>query len=265
MIMDLQLRNKSVFISGATSGIGFAMAEGFLKEGAEVIINGRFKKNLEEALKKLKKIPSAQVSGVVADFRDPLAIESIQKSVGHIDILINNVGIFSSLSFEATTDAQWQEMLEVNLMSSVRLSRHFLPKMIAQNWGRIIFISSECAQLVPEDLIAYSTTKAALLSLSRGLAQTTKGSQVTVNSLLPGSTLTEGAITFLKDQAIKEGLSEQEVAENFFKQTRTSSLIQRFAEPKEIADMALFLASPLSAATNGAAIKVDGGSIQGIL
>jgi len=150
------------------------------------------------------------------------------------------------------------------VMSAVKLSAYFLPKMKAKNWGRIIFISSECAQLVPDDLIAYSTTKAAILALSRGLAQTTKGTNVTVNTLVPGSTLTEGAQEFLKNQAAIEQRSEDEVAGDFFKQVRTTSLIQRFAHPKEIADMAVFLASPLSSATNGAAIKVDGGSIPGI-
>ena len=264
--MELQLVNKKVFISGSTSGIGFAMAQGFLQEGARVIINGRTDDTIQEAIDKLKTlIPQASVSGIVADFRDPMAIHEIHKSVNKVDILINNVGIFASKLFEETLDAEWQEMFQVNVMSAVQLSRYFLPKMLDQNWGRILFISSECAQLVPEDLIAYSTTKAALLSLSRGLAQTTKGTQVTINALLPGSTLTEGAITFLKDQAIQEDRSEEDVAEDFFKKTRTSSLIQRFAQPKEIADMALFLASPLSAATNGAAIKVDGGSVPGIL
>jgi len=266
LIMELQLVNKSVFISGSTSGIGFAMAQGFLQEGAKVILNGRSEDKLQEAIAQLKTlIPKADVSGIVADFRDQKSIEFIQKQIDQVDILINNVGIFASKSFQETGDQEWEEMFQVNVMSAVRLSRYFLPKMLKQNWGRIIFISSECAQLVPEDLIAYSTTKSALLSLSRGLAQTTKGSNVTVNALLPGSTLTEGAVTFLKDQAILQGRSEDEVAEDFFKKTRTSSLIQRFAQPKEIADMALFIASPLSAATNGAAIKVDGGSIPDIL
>ncbi len=264
--MDLQLVNKSVFISGSTSGIGFAMAQGFLQEGAKVIINGRSEQKLQKAVEKLTALVSnAEVSGIAADFRDAKAIEHIQKHIDQVDILVNNVGIFASKSFQETSELEWQEMFLVNVMSSVQLSKYFLPKMLDQNWGRILFISSECAQLVPEDLIAYSTTKAALLSLSRGLAQTTKGTQVTVNTLVPGSTLTEGAVTFLKEQASQEDRSEEAVAEDFFKKIRTSSLIQRFAHPKEIADMALFLASPLSAATNGAAIKVDGGSVPGIL
>ncbi len=264
--MNLELDQKTVFITGSTSGIGFAMAEGFLKEGAHVIINGRTQNSVDDAIEKLTaSIPSASISGIAADFKEANAVEIIKKRLDQIDILINNVGIFSSKLFEETTDADWQEMFQVNVMSAVQLSRIYLPKMLAQNWGRIIFISSECAQLVPADLIAYSTTKAALLSLSRGLAQTTKGTKVTVNALVPGSTLTDGARSFLKEQAVKDGKTEEQVAVNFFKTDRNSSLLQRFAKPKEIADMALFLSSPLSAVTNGAAIKVDGGSIQGIL
>ena len=264
--MNLELQNKTVFITGSTSGIGFAMAEGFLKEGAHVIINGRTQNSVDAAIEKLKaSIPSTSISGIAADFKEANAVEIIKKSLENIDILINNVGIFSSKLFEETTDTDWQEMFQVNVMSAVQLSRWFLPKMLTQNWGRIVFVSSECAQLVPADLIAYSTTKAALLSLSRGLAQTTKGTKVTINSLIPGSTLTDGARNFLKEQADKDGKTEEQVAVNFFKTDRNSSLLQRFAQPKEIAAMALFLSSPLSAATNGAAIKVDGGSIQGIL
>jgi len=264
--MELQLQDKTVFISGSTSGIGFAMAEGFLKEGAQVFINGRTQTTVDSAIEKLKTSnPDASVSGIAVDFKDSNAIDTIRETIRQVDILINNVGIFSSQSFEETTDAQWQEMIQVNLMSAVQLSRWFLPKMISQGWGRILFVSSECAQLVPADLIAYSTTKAALLSLSRGLAQTTKGTKVTVNAIIPGSTLTQGARNFLKEQAESQGLSEEQVAQEFFKSDRNSSLLQRFAEPKEIADMALFLSSQLSAATNGASIKVDGGSIPGIL
>lgn len=264
--MNLELNHKTVFITGSTSGIGFAMAEGFLKEGAQVIINGRTQDSVDSALEKLKAtISDANISGIAADFKQTEAINIIKDKLNQVDILINNVGIYYSKQFEETTDSEWQEMFQVNVMSSVQLSRWFLPKMMSQNWGRIVFVSSECAQLVPADLIAYSTTKAALLSISRGLAQTTKGSKVTVNSIIPGSTLTDGARSFLKDQAGKDAKTETEVANNFFKTERNSSLLQRFAQPKEIADMALFLSSPLSAATNGAAIKVDGGSIQGIL
>jgi NAD(P)-dependent dehydrogenase (short-subunit alcohol dehydrogenase family) len=264
--MDLQLTNKTAFISGSTSGIGFAIAKALLAEGAVVIINGRSQKNIDSAVKQLQAfVPNGKVSGIAVDFKNPAAMDSIKQKIDQLDILINNLGIYVSKSFDETTTNEWQEMLEINLMSSVNLSKYFLPKMKAQNWGRIIFISSECAQLVPEDLIAYSTTKAAIQALSRGLAQTTIGSNVSVNTLAPGSTLTESAQEYIKNQANIENRSEKDVADDFFKKVRTTSLLQRFTQPKEIADMAVFLASPLSSATNGAVIKVDGGSIPGIV
>jgi NAD(P)-dependent dehydrogenase (short-subunit alcohol dehydrogenase family) len=264
--MDLNIKNKRALITGSTSGIGFAIAKGLADEGVEIILNGRSKQSIDTAIKKLQQYnPKAKISGIKADFRDLDSVNSLIEKINSVDILINNVGIFSSQSFENTTDEDWYNMFEVNVMSSVRLSKAFLPKMKVNNWGRIIFISSECAFLVPEDLIAYSATKAAILSISRGLAQTTKGTQVTVNSVLPGSTLTEGAKRFLKEQAEADQISEKEVANNFFKNIRTSSLLERFAEPKEIADMVVYLSGSLSAATNGAAIKVDGGSIPGII
>lgn len=263
--MNLQLTGKKVFISGSTAGIGFSIAELFLKEGAEVTINGRTSSSVKKAIELiLGKNPDAIISGVYADFRKEDEIKRLIEKVSDVDILINNVGIYKSQSFEETTDNDWQDMFNVNIMSAVRLSRVYLPKMLNKNWGRIINISSECAHLVPNDLIAYSTTKTAMLGLSRGLAQLTKGTNVTVNCVLPGSTLSEGAAQFLKNQAHKENTTEQEVADNFFKKVRTSSLIQRFAKTNEIASTVVYLTSPLAAATNGTSIKVDGGSISGI-
>jgi NAD(P)-dependent dehydrogenase (short-subunit alcohol dehydrogenase family) len=264
--MDLQLKNKRAFVSGSTGGIGLAIAKVLASEGAEVIINGRSQDRIDQAITQLKsEVPGAKLSGIPADFADSASVESLLAKLGSVDILINNVGIFTSQSFADTSDVDWYQMFEVNVMSGVRLSRAVLPGMLERNWGRILFVSSECALLVPEDLIAYSTTKAALLAVSRGLAQTTKGSAVTVNSVLPGSTLSEGAERFLKTVAEIEQISEKEVAENFFKNVRTSSLIQRFTSTEEIANTIAYLCSPLSSATNGAAIKLEGGSVSGIL
>jgi len=264
--MNLHLTNKNVLITGSTSGIGFATAKLFINEGASVIINGRSQKNIDKAIGLiLDEFPEAKISGIVADFLDKNSITNLINSIKQVDILINNVGIYKSQSFQETTDTDWADMIEVNVMSGVRLSRAFLPKMLHKNWGRILFISSECAALVPEDLIAYSTTKAALLSLSRGLAQNTRGTNVTVNTVLPGSTLSEGAENFLQQQSERTKQSIQEVTDNFFKNVRTSSLIERFITTEEIANTIVYLSSPLSAATNGAAIKVDGGSIPGII
>jgi len=264
--MDLKLKNKTAFISGSTTGIGYAAARVLVKEGAKVILNGRTKEKLREAVQKLQdEFPKETVLGLYADFGNALQIEELLKKLPEIDILVNNVGIYSSASFFETEDADWKQQFEVNVMSGVRLSRKILPKMLTNNWGRILFVSSECATLVPSDLIPYSMTKTAILSVSRGLAQLTKATNVTVNTIIPGSTLSDGAEQFLENAAQKEGKTKAEVEASFFTEVRTSSLLQRFANVDEVANMIAYLASPLSSATNGAAIRVDGGSMGGIL
>ncbi len=264
--MDLKLNGKTVFISGSTSGIGFATAKSLLQEGAEVFINGRHENNVSLAVERIKEmIPNAAIKGIATDFSNKEAIDALFDKLPQVDILINNVGIFSSQSFFETKDEDWTQQIEVNIMSGVRLSRHYLPKMLAANWGRILFISSECASIVPPDLIAYSTTKAAILAVSRGLSQITSGTGVTVNTIIPGSTLTEGAERFLDGVAAKENKSRDEVENDFFSKVRTSSLLERFATVEEIANTITYYSSPLSSATNGAAIKIDGGSMGGIL
>lgn len=264
--MDLQLKNKKALITGSTSGIGYATAKSLAQEGAKVILNGRNQDGVNEAIKKLKnEVPEAEISGVVADFSKEEEINALLSQIPELDILINNVGIYRIQSFFDTTDEDWLRHFEVNVMSGVRLSRHYLPKMLEQNTGRIIFISSECATLVPDDLIAYSMTKTALLSVSRGLAQLCKGTEVTVNSVLPGSTLTEGAEQLLRDVAAQENISVEQAEANFFTNIRTSSLLARFAKVEEVASTITYLSSPLAVATNGASIKVDGGSMGGIL
>ncbi len=264
--MDLKLKGKTAFITGSTSGIGFATARQLLQEGARVIVNGRNDQGVKEAVNKLQEqFPNELVKGFSTDFTKATEVDSLLKELPLVDILINNVGIFSSQSFYETTDEDWYQHIEVNMMSGVRLSRHFLPKMLASNWGRILFISSECATLVPSDLLAYSTTKAALLAISRGLSQMTSGTGVTVNTIIPGSTLTEGAERFLDGVAAKENKTRGEVENDFFSKVRTSSLLERFASVEEIANTITYYSSPLSAATNGAAIKLDGGSMGGII
>lgn len=264
--MDLQLTNKTVFITGSTSGIGFATAKLFLQEGATVFVNGRSQESVDKAVDQLvDELPNAKVCGIPADFSKKTEIDALIKQLPPIDILINNVGIYASTTFFDMPDEEWYHQFEVNVMSGVRLSRQLMPQMLDKNWGRIIFISSECATLVPEDLIAYSMTKTAMLSISRGLAQMTKGTAVTVNTVVPGSTLSEGAEQFLADVAQKEGKTAKKVEEEFFTNVRTSSLLQRFASVTEVANTIVYLSSPLAAATNGAAIKVDGGSMGGII
>lgn len=264
--MDYGLEDKTALVTGSTSGIGFAIAELLLGEGARVIVNGRTEESVNGAIGKLKAAhPSSHVSGVAADFADKDSVNALIAEIQSIDILVNNVGVYTSQSFANTREVDWYRLFEVNVMSGVRLSQAYLPGMMQRGWGRIIFISSECAQLVPEDLIAYSTTKAAVLTLSRGLAQTTKGTKVTVNAVMPGSTLSDGARRFLAEQATRDNKTESEVERDFFRNERTASLLGRFAAPREIAQAVVYLASPLSSATNGAVMKADGGSVSGIL
>lgn len=264
--MNLQLQNKKAFISGSTSGIGYGVAKWLLAEGAEVVVNGRALDSVNNAVESLQAdFPAAKVTGLHADFSQAADIDRLITEIGEVDILINNVGIYASQSFYEMSDEEWFRHFEVNVMSGVRLSKALLPKMIDKNWGRIIFVSSECASIVPEDMIAYSMTKTAMHTVSRGLAQLAKGTGVTVNTVMPGSTMTEGADRFLEGVATQENKTKEQVANEFFKNVRTSSLLQRFATVDEIASTICYLASPLAAATNGAAIKIEGGSTGGVM
>ena len=263
--MDLKIRDKVVFITGSSSGIGYATAKVLLSEGAHVYINGRDKKKLSQSTEKLKKLfPESKVQEIPGDFSLSNQVDQLIAKLPDIDILINNVGIYKSQSFFKTKTKDWIDPFKVNFMSGVKLSKHILPSMLSKNWGRIIFISSECAYLVPEDMIPYSITKASIHALSKGLANLTKGSGVTVNTIVPGSTLSEGAEDFLTSLSKKDNISIEEVKKRFFKNVRTSSLISRFANMDEVATTIAYLSSPLSSATNGSVIKVDGGSTSGI-
>jgi NAD(P)-dependent dehydrogenase (short-subunit alcohol dehydrogenase family) len=263
--MDLKIKGKKVFITGSTSGIGFATARILLEEGAVVYINGRSSSSVNEAIQKLKSaIPQAAVFGIVADFKSTDAVKECIRILPKTDILINNVGIYSSKSFFETDSATWLEQFQVNLLSGVELAQHYLKGMLEHNEGRIVFVSSECAYLVPQDMISYSSTKAAIHALSKGLSHLTKGTQVTVNVVVPGSTLSQGAKQFLKEKAQVEKTNADEVEALFFRNERTTSLLQRFAETKEIGTTIAYLCSPLASATNGSVVKVDGGSSGGI-
>ena len=261
--MDLHLKGKKVFISGSTKGIGFETARLFLEEGATVIINGRTKKSVESALSSLN---SDNVSGLVADFLKDSQVETLIDHIPNdIDILVNNVGIFRGKEFKDETIDDWNDHFKVNLMSGVQLSKHFLPEMIKRNWGRIIFISSECATLVPSDLLSYSVSKASINVFSSGLAKLTKGTNVTINTVIPGSTLSEGSIKFLEETAKRENKTVEEVEKNFFKDVRSSSLLGRFARVEEVASTIVYLCSKAASATNGASVRVDGGSMGSII
>ncbi|TDE11552.1 SDR family NAD(P)-dependent oxidoreductase [Dyadobacter psychrotolerans] len=264
--MDLQLAGKTAFISGSTQGIGFAIAKQLLQEGATVIINGRSENRMVEAIEKLRLlVPEGNISGAAADFSKVEEVNTLLENLPDVDILINNAGIFEPKPFVEITDEDWFKFFEVNVLSGVRLSRYFFPKMIAKDWGRIIFISSESAVNIPEEMIHYGTTKTAQLSISRGLAELTKGTNVTVNSVLPGPTKSEGVGEFVKQMAAGANITPEEAEKDFFKTARPTSLLQRFASVEEIANLVTYIASPLSSGTNGSALKVDGGVAKSIM
>ncbi|WP_217604529.1 SDR family NAD(P)-dependent oxidoreductase [Chitinophaga sp. GbtcB8] len=264
--MDLQLKGKTAFVSGSTQGIGFAIARQLLQEGATVTINGRSQQKIDKAVAKLnQQVPGAKAAGITADFSKAAEVDQLIAKLGAVDILVNNAGIFEPKPFTEITDAEWLRFFEVNVLSGVRLSRALFPKMLEKNWGRIIFISSESSIYIPEEMIHYGTTKTAQLAISRGLAELTKGTGVTVNSVLPGPTRSEGVDDFIKQIGASKNITEQEVEADFFKSMRPSSLIQRFAGVDEIANLVTYVASPLSAATNGAALRADGGIVRSIV
>lgn len=263
--MNLQLSNQHVFISGSTAGIGFAIAKGFAAEGAIVHLNGRTTAGVNNAIEKIKAaLPNAQVHGIVANLATVEGFEKLSSLLPHVDILVNNLGVFEPVPFFELEDHDWLDMFNTNVMSGVRLARHYMPAMLKKNKGRVIFISSESALQVPTEMIHYGMTKTAQLAITNGLAQLTKGTGVTVNAILPGPTFSEGVEKFLGDLATQNNSSLKEVEQQFFTETRPLSLLQRFITPDEIAATVLFTASPLAAATNGAAIKADGGILKGL-
>lgn len=264
--MDLQLAGKTVLITGSTSGIGFAAAEEFVREGAAVIVNGRDHDRTERARTCLQgMVPGASVRAIAADVGTAPGVEQLTGLVPDVDVLVNNAGIYDPKPFADIAEEDWQRIFEVNVMSGVRLGRHHLARMLARNEGRIIFVSSESAVQVAPDMLHYSMTKAAQLSLSRGLAELTQGTSVTVNTVLPGPTRTEGLSVYLGGLARKHGLSAAEVDTLVFSTGRPTSLLQRYATPSEVAHMITYLASPLAAATNGAALRVEGGVLRSIV
>ncbi|KRC61837.1 oxidoreductase [Agromyces sp. Root81] len=261
--MDLKLDQKKVFVSGSTQGIGYAVAEACLAEGASVVVNGRAEQRVAEAVEQLRATaPGGDVSGIAADFTDPVQVQALLESLEDVDVLVNNVGLFDVAPFTDIEDDDWLRYFEINVMSSVRLSRHLLGAMLEKGWGRIIFIGTESAVDVPGDMIHYGATKAASLALSNGLAKLTRGTGVTVNTVLGGPTYSDGVAGVVEQIASAHSMSPDELKSSL---VRPSSLIQRFIEPSEIADLVAYLASPRSSATNGASLRADGGVLSTIV
>lgn len=263
--MDLKLQGKTALISGSTAGIGFAIAKTLAREGATVVINGRTQERVSAAIQQLNaENPAAKLIPCIADLSTEEGSAATMQQITNIDILINNVGIYEVKSFTETSDADWLRIFNINVLSGIRLSRHYLPKMLQQNWGRIIFISSESGINIPKEMIHYGVTKTAQISLARGLAELTAGTGVTVNSVLPGPTHSEGVNQFLHEAAQANKMSKDAIEKEFFVKMRPGSLLQRFIESDEIAALVTFIASPLSAATNGAALRAEGGVVHSI-
>ncbi|MFJ1269256.1 SDR family NAD(P)-dependent oxidoreductase [Legionella lytica] len=262
--MDLKLNDKTALVTGSTAGIGLEIARTLAIEGAKVVITGRNQSKLDEAVASIKASGGQKVDGILADAISAEGVAKLVKQLPQVDILINNLGIYESKKFTEITDEDWLKFFEINVLGGIRLARAYFEGMLARNWGRIIFVSSESGLMIPSDMIHYATTKTAQLSVSRGLANLTKGTGVTVNSVMPGPTRSEGIVDFLRSVTSNPAASENEMEAEFFSKHRSSSLLQRMIEPQEIASTVAYLASPLSAATNGSAIHVEGGLITSI-
>jgi NAD(P)-dependent dehydrogenase (short-subunit alcohol dehydrogenase family) len=264
--MDLQLEGKKVLVTGSTAGIGFATARALAAEGASVIVNGRGQERVNTAISEIRKLdPRANVSGVASDVSNAAGCTKLIHEVAAVDILVNNMGIFEPKPFEEIPDADWLRLFEANVMSGVRLSRHYLSGMRKKNWGRILFVSSESAVQIPVEMIHYGMTKTAQVAVARGIAEAVAGTGITVNSVLAGPTRSEGVETFIARMGAQSGMAAGQVEAEFFKNVRPTSLLKRFATIDEVASVIVFLCSPVASATTGAAIRVDGGVVRAIL
>jgi NAD(P)-dependent dehydrogenase (short-subunit alcohol dehydrogenase family) len=259
--MDLELKGKRALVSGSTAGIGHAIAAALAREGASVIVNGRTQQAVDAVVEELRD-QGGDVRGFAGDLSDGAAAAALAAAHPGVDILINNLGIFEPKPFLEIPDADWLRFFDVNVVSGVRLARLYLPAMLAKNWGRIIFISSESGVQIPAEMIHYGTTKAAQIAAARGLAESLAGTGVTVNSVLPGPTRSRGVGDFVAAIAQGQGKSFAQAEDEFFRDVRPTSLLKRFATPEEVAAMVAYVASPVAAATTGAALRVDGGVIK---
>jgi NAD(P)-dependent dehydrogenase (short-subunit alcohol dehydrogenase family) len=264
--MDLQLKDKRALVTGSTAGIGLATAKALAVEGAIVVINGRTPQRVDRAMAEVRAVaPDAEMSGVAADLGTAEGCARLAEAVPELDILVNNVGIFEPKPFLDIPDADWFRFFEVNVMSGVRLSRFYLPGMLARDWGRIVFVSSESAVQIPAEMIHYGSTKTAQVAVARGIAETLAGTGVTANTVLPGPTRSEGVGTFVAQMAEQSGRDVASMEREFFATARPSSLLRRFITVEEVANLIVYVCSPAASATNGAALRVDGGVVRAVL
>jgi NAD(P)-dependent dehydrogenase (short-subunit alcohol dehydrogenase family) len=266
--VDLGLNDKVALVTGSTAGIGFAIARSLAAEGAHVFVNGRTQERVDAAVEAIRSQAATikiKVDGIVADFSSSAGAEAVIAKLPTVDVLVNNVGIFEPKGFAEIPDADWFRFFEINVMSGVRLSRHYLAEMLKRNWGRIIFISSESAVQIPPEMVHYGMTKTAQVAVARGIAESVAGTGVTVNSILPGPTESEGVGGFVEAMAKQQNKSKEVIEKEFFEHVRPSSLLKRFATVDEVAAMVTYVTSKLSSATNGASLRVDGGVVRAIL
>ena len=264
--MEINLNGKTALVTGSTKGIGFAIAKSLANSGANVIINGRTDDATNKAKAEiLASNPNANIETAPFDLASPKGAQELFTAFPDIDILVNNLGIYGTIPFTEISDDDWMNILNVNVVSGARLSRFYLPKMMEKNWGRIIFISSESAINIPDDMVHYGTSKAAMQGLARGIAKVAKGSGVTCNTILPGPTMTEGVAEFLQNVMGSDGKSLDELGREFVAKHRPSSLTGRFADPQEVANLVTYVASPLSSSTTGAALRVEGGIVESLI
>jgi NAD(P)-dependent dehydrogenase (short-subunit alcohol dehydrogenase family) len=260
--MDLQLRDKTALVTGSTAGIGHAIAAALAREGARVIVNGRTAVAVDAAVASVRSASGGTVMGFAGDLSAASDAQTLARQFPAVDILVNNLGIYEVKSFDEISDEDWRRIFDVNVISGARLARLYLPHMRSRGWGRIIFISSESAYQIPAEMIHYGVTKAAQIAVSRGIAEITAASGITVNTVLPGPTRSRGVDGFVSQMAAASGKTPEEIEQEFFRTARPSSLIKRFATPEEVASLVAYVASPLSSATNGAALRVDGGVVK---
>ena len=263
--MDLGIKGKTAVVSGSTAGIGFAIAAALAAEGAHVVINGRTEARVNSAMEQIaKRVAGAQLRGVAGDLGTLAGVEAFLKKIPEADIVVNNLGIFEAKPFLEIPDSDWLRFFEVNVLSGVRLSRHFLPGMLKKKWGRVIFISSESAQHIPAEMVHYGMTKTAQVAIARGIAESVVGTGVTVNSILAGPTASEGVGGFVEDMAKQQGVTKAEIEKQFFSTVRPSSLLKRFETPEEVAAVVAFVASAQAVSINGSAVRAEGGVIRSI-
>lgn len=264
--MDLHLHGRRALVTGSSAGIGWAIARELAAEGASVVVHGRGLEHLTRAVERIHAlVPGAEVDAVQAELSDAAGCQALIEAAEDVDILVNNLGIFDPRPFEAIGDDEWSRFFQVNVMSGVRLARHHLPRMQQRGWGRVVFISSESGICPPAEMVHYGMTKSAQLSISRALAETCTGTGVTVNAVLPGPTRTEGALEFFGKLARESGRTLEQAERDFFAQARPTSILKRFVEPAEVAATVAFVCSPRAAATNGAALRADGGVVRSLI